>query len=251
VHGDRDCASSRKGCAIDRCIWYARFRGRRRPQFRSVERGGTDDTAALQTVLDRGSTGKPVHLVVDGVALVSGLNVYGNTTIECVDGGGLYLKDNSKRAIIRNVHRSRGPVTDQHITVRGCFLNGNRDRQAGSPEQPTSNQEADGTFISGLQFFGVDDLTVEKMTLWNVRALGVWIANAQHIDVRDVQVDSGSPSDTENLSVAEQVNLIEKYTNTDGIHFNGPIRYLTVDGLKLRTGDDGLAFNAMTWDATT
>src|SRR5690349_13108691 len=58
-----------------------------------VKGGGTDDTAALQAVLDRAAQGQPVHLVIDGAALVSGLNVYANTTLECLAGGGLFLKD--------------------------------------------------------------------------------------------------------------------------------------------------------------
>src|SRR5690348_6328776 len=68
--------------------------------------GGTDDTAVLQHVLDRGKLGGAVHLILDGPALVSGLVVYSNTTIECIAGGGLYLKDNSDRAIIQNAHYS-------------------------------------------------------------------------------------------------------------------------------------------------
>lgn len=69
--------------------------------------GGTDDTAGLQRVLDAAVNGTPVHLIVDGVASVSGLNVYGTRTIECIGGGGHYLRDRSSRAIIRNVHRSK------------------------------------------------------------------------------------------------------------------------------------------------
>jgi hypothetical protein len=218
--------------------------------------GGTDDTAILQTVLDRASDGRPVHLVIDGVARVGGLNVYGNTTIECVDGGGLYLKDGSGRAIIRNVHRSREAVTDQHITVRGCFLNGNREHQQGelrrldaqlnqeSVETGQANQEADGTFITGLQFLGVNYLTIENTVLWNIRAFGAWIANAKFIDIRNVQVDDGNSLHEQSETTKETLKQWEKYVNTDGIHFNGPIQYLTIDGLKLRTSDDALALNA-------
>ena len=48
-------------------------------------------------------TAAPAHLIIDGAALVSGLNVYGNTIIEleCINGGGLYLKDGSSRSVIR------------------------------------------------------------------------------------------------------------------------------------------------------
>src|SRR5262249_32071540 len=91
--------------------------------------GGTDDTAVLQQLLDRAAGGKPLHLIIDGAALVGGLNVYGNTAIECTAGGGLYLKDGSSRAILRNAHRSREAILDEHIELRGCFLNGNRKNQ--------------------------------------------------------------------------------------------------------------------------
>src|SRR5688572_21035046 len=67
--------------------------------------GGSDDTDVLQATLNRAADGTPVHLILDGAALVSGLNLYGNTTLECINGGGLYLKDGSSRAILRNAHR--------------------------------------------------------------------------------------------------------------------------------------------------
>ena len=202
--------------------------------------GGTDDTSTLQAVLNRAKNGAPVHLVIDGAALVSGLNAYGNTIIECINGGGLYLKEGSSRAIIRNAHRSRDAIEDERITVRGCFLNGNRWNQPSASSQVLpgvgtfpSNREADGTYITGLQFLGVNDLSIENVTLWNIRAFGVLIGNAGRIDIRNVVIDCGAaPEDT------------RYYGNTDGLHFKGPIRYLTIDGVKVRTADDALAFNA-------
>jgi len=201
-----------------------------------MQGGGTDDTAALQAVLDRASTGRPVHLIVDGVARVGGLNVYGKTTVECISGGGLYLKDGASRAIIRNVHRSRDAIVDDHITIRGCFLHGNRAHQPGAhPEREPSgnNQEADGTFITALQFLGVNYLTIENVTMWNARSFGALIGNGRWIDIRDVTVHHGGPADVD-----------REYLQTDGLHFKGPLQYVTIDGLKLRTGDDALAFNA-------
>lgn len=198
--------------------------------------GGTDDTAALQAVLNRAERGTPVHLVIDGATLVSGLNVYGNTIIECINGGGLYLKDGSSRSIIRNVHRSRDAIRDERITVRGCFLNGNRWNQSSATtlaDGTPSNKEADGTFLTGLQFLGVNDLIIENVTLWNIRAFGALIGNANRIDIRNIVVDDGATSiDTRD------------YSNTDGLHFKGPLRYLSIDGAKIRTDDDALAFNA-------
>jgi hypothetical protein len=31
---------------------------------------------------------------------------------------------------------------------------------------------------------------------------------------------------------------------TDGLHFKGPLRYVSIDSIKLRVGDDAIAFNA-------
>lgn len=102
--------------------------------------GGTDDTSVLQHALDRASGGHSLLLIIDGVALVSGLDVYSGTTVECTAGGGLFLKDNSARAIIRNAHRTRGNRTDEHIELRGCFLNGNRKNQ---PSAAIQRQDTD------------------------------------------------------------------------------------------------------------
>lgn len=204
--------------------------------------GGTDDTAALQKILNRAESGTPLHLIIDGPALVSGLNVYSNTTLECIDGGGLFLKEGSNRAIVRNVHRSRDAIIDEHITIRGCFLHGNKNGQLGAmrtaswekggkPHQFRSNQEADGSYMAGLQILGVNYLTVENVTIWNVRAFSSHVANANRVDFRNVIADNGiKPGD--------------HWYNMDGFHFNGPLRNLTIDGLKAHTYDDGLTLAA-------
>ncbi len=201
--------------------------------------GGTDDTAVLQRILDGAAAGKSVHLIVDGPALVSGLNIHSNTTVECTAGGGFYLKDNSSRSLIRNAHRSAGAIQDEHIELSGCFLNGNRKHQpsadipgaAMDPSLP-SNREKDGTWMSGLQFLGVNYLTLKDITLWNIRAMASVIANASYVTVRNVLIDHGGGPGTD----------IIEYVNTDGLNFGGPLRYVSVDGLKLRTGDDAMAF---------
>lgn len=212
-----------------------------------IQGGGTDDTVALQSVLDRAADGKPIHLIIDGRALVRGLNVHGKTTLECIHGGGLYLKNGSSRTIVRNANRSKQTIIDEHITIRGCFLNGNRGNQP-SADVPSrvdipgcctpSNKESDGTFISGMEFLGVNDLIIENTTLWNIRAFGVLIANASRIAVQNLTVDYGS---------APGILDRRELNNTDGLVFKGPLRYAAVDGLRIRAGDDALALNADTW----
>jgi hypothetical protein len=214
--------------------------------------GGSDDTATLQRLLDRAADGKGFHLVVDGPALISGLTVYGKTTIECMAGGGFYLKDGSLGAVIRNAHRSRKAIVDEHIEIRGCFINGNRIGQPRAlvPEKSFFQYvlEADGTFRSGLQFFGVRYLSIENVTLWNVHGFHSWIANGKFISIRNVLVDTGIPTFPDQASLAEQKEWTRKHwSNDDGLHFTGPIQYLVVDNAKLRTWDDNISLCANDW----
>jgi hypothetical protein len=206
----------------------------------------------LQAVLDRALKGIPVNLIVDGAALISGLNVYGNTTITCINGGGFFLQKGSNRALIRNVHRSRDAVQDSRITLAGCFLNGNRRGQSPALVPLSSsdisnldqrvidarNKESDGTYMSALQFMGVNDLALEHLTIWNARAFGALISNGERITIRDVTVDDGSGADADIL----------EFANTDGLHFKGPLRYVTIDGVRAHVGDDAIALNADDYD---
>jgi hypothetical protein len=206
-----------------------------------LQGGGADDTAIIQSLLDRAANGQRVHVIIDGPARVAGLDVHGNTLIECTPGGGFYLTDNSSRAIIRNAHRSRAAITDENIRIRGCFLNGNRRNQPSADiTRPdisldiASNKEADGTYISGLQFLGVSHLRIENTTLWNIRAFGALIANADHVDIRNVTIDHGGGPNADAM----------EYLVTDGLHFKGPLRHVRIQNIRLRVGDDGIAFNA-------
>jgi hypothetical protein len=218
--------------------------------------GGTDDTRILQRILDRARSGRSVHLIVDGPALITGLDIHSDTTIECLSGAGFYLKDNSDRAMIRNAHRSRDRIDDRHIRIVGCYFNGNRqgqNRVAGpfvsqsdvNIRISTPRQEADGTFKSMLQFFGVENISLERLTLFNGRAFGSWIANARRITIRDIEVDSNFPEFSERPTVEEvrEFNRTHR-TNGDGLHFGGPIQYLDIDSVRLRTDDDGIGLNA-------
>jgi hypothetical protein len=214
--------------------------------------GGTDDTAALQRVLDRAKDGEAVHLVLDGPALVSGLDVYSNTTIECIDGAGLYLKDHSYRAVLRNGNRTSGSIVDRDITLRGGLFNGNRlgqsELQPWREDWTVPNRERDGTTISGLQFFGVDGLTIEGAFMWDARAYAIWVANVSHVTMRDVRIDFDFEPYPDDASPAEQRTFLDGFrSNLDGIHVNGPARHLTFENLRLRTEDDALALNANDW----
>jgi hypothetical protein len=207
--------ASQNGCALDTNL---------------TSGGGTDDTAALQAILNVANTGGRVLLILDGPALVSGLDVYGNTTILVLEGGGLFLKANSNRAILRNVNRSRGAVTDEHITILGGLYNGNRANQTGAGV--TGRQEADNTFMSGMQFFGVNYLTLKDLEVVNTLAFGVNVGNGSHLVVDGYRFDWGG------------VGTPHTSTNQDGFHLNGPLTHSYLANLRIQSNDDALAINA-------
>jgi len=68
-----------------------------------IQGGGTDDTALIQSILDRAPKLGSLKLIVDGPILARGLKVHSNTTIECLNRGcGFYLADNSNVPLIAN-----------------------------------------------------------------------------------------------------------------------------------------------------
>jgi hypothetical protein len=214
--------------------------------------GGTDDTAALQAVLDRARDGDPVHLVLDGPALVSGLDIHGNTTIEGTAGAGLYLADGSERAVIRNANRTRDEVVDEQIAIRGIFVNGNRagqveasDWQGVQREYRVPQIDREGALKTAIEFMGVNHLRIEGVTVWNARSYGIWIATAIDVQIRDVVIDAnfGLYPGTETPE-AQRAYLDGFRSNLDGIHINGPSRHVLIENVRLRCEDDSIALNA-------
>lgn len=88
--------------------------------------GGTDDTVAIQRILDKAPELGAVHLIVDGAALVTGLRVYSNTTIECKNQShGFFLKDDSNCPILINANPNTETIIDKNITLLGGTYNEN------------------------------------------------------------------------------------------------------------------------------
>lgn len=187
--------------------------------------GGTDDTAAIQGILDLAQTLDYLCLVMDGAALVSGLNIYGNTMILCLEGAGFFLKDASNRSVLRNVNRTpdTGARVDKQIKLIGGIYNGN------NPGQTLTVREPDDTVFSILQFAGVEDVTVDGVTLLDSRAYASQFGNCENVHFNNIKIinDDG-------------VNG----TNHDGLHFLGNSSDIWINGCNLRCWDDSIAFNA-------
>jgi hypothetical protein len=82
--------------------------------------GGSDDTALIQSILDRAPKLGALKWVVDGPILVSGIRVYSNTTLECLNRGcGFYIADNSNRPLISNASPQAEGRADSNLSFVG------------------------------------------------------------------------------------------------------------------------------------
>ena len=197
--------------------------------------GGTDDTEVLQKALDLALEWGSLHLIVDGAALVSGLEVHSNTTIECLNSScGFYLADNSDCPVLRNSNRCYKGYKTKNVTIQGGTYNHNCLHQAHdvppdnyAPEDsfflPDSDNNGGNEFVVAMEFVGIENLVVRDITIRDQRTFAFVGGNFRRMYIENVFIE------LENEIMCG---------NQDGFHFWGPGQYLTVKNVGGKTGDD-------------
>ena len=194
--------------------------------------GGTDDTDVLQAVLDEANEDFAVRLIMDGAALIRGLRVHSNTTIECLSREcGFFLMPHCSRALI-----SCGDLHDPALQVRNVTLLG------GTYNQDCRNQDYatldfdtyepgpfpyDGVIYNDhgpyvLDLFGVTHLRIDGVTIRNFKAYAVCIDHFENVTIENTWLELDDPG----------------IPNQDGFHFFGPGRFLTIRNVGGKCGDD-------------
>lgn len=190
--------------------------------------GGTDDTAILQQVLDSAPAHGGLHLVIDGAAMVSQLRIHSNTTIECLHPRcGFFQAPQSNQALIINANPSPGAILDRNITLLGGTYNQNCRNQA-HHVPPDVHYSKATHFVVGLAFFGVENLLVRDVTVRDQRMFAFLITNWERVTMENIRL--------------ELPGFIHA-GNQDGIHVQGPGRFLVLRNIQGRTGDDFIALN--------
>lgn len=202
--------------------------------------GGTDDTAALQAALDLAKGCGGVHLVMDGAALITGLRLYSNTTIECLNADcGFFLADGANTSLLHNAHLDYETIHERNISIIGGTYNHNCRGQlhhvpvsSGIPfdvpeDSAVPTDEGENIrWVIGFEFYGVEGLTIRDVTIQDQRTFAMLIANWRHVTVENVRIELPNHKDCE---------------NQDGIHFWGPGQFLTMRDIRGRSGDDFIA----------
>lgn len=190
--------------------------------------GGDDDTAPLQAALDTAVAGGGVHLAMDGAALVTGLTIHSNTTIECRDRTcGFYLADRANRPVLANANPSAVARIDRNLTLLGGTYNQNCRQQAHHlPEGVHYTQARE--FVVGLRLLGVENVLVRDVAVQDFRSFAILLTNWEHVTMENIRLDLP--------------NFIP-HANQDGIHVQGPGRFLVLRNIAGRTSDDFIALN--------
>lgn len=194
--------------------------------------GGTDETEALQALLDKAATWGRLKLVMDGAALVRGLKVHSNTTIECMNKGcGFYLKDNSNAPVLTNFDADFDEIKTRNVTLLGGTYNQNCLHQAHHIEIENEVIAEDGTektektvkWTIAVEFYGIENLTVRDLTVRDQRTFAFTVGNFRHVDIENTYFE-----------LAHEIVS----GNQDGFHFWGPGQFLTVQNVGGKTEDD-------------
>ncbi len=206
--------------------------------------GGTDDTAALQQLLDKAITEGRVHIVLDGAALTTGLTVHSNTTIECPDAScGLYMADNSNNWILTNSQKDAETIKTFNVTILGGTFNHNcknqihhredADEVIGKVFVPSVFLPVLHKSVMAMEFVGIKDLTLKDVTFRNQRTYAFHCVNFERVNMENIKIDLPDHM---------------PYQNQDGLHFIGPGRFLNLRNIQGRAGDDIIAITPDEYD---
>ncbi|MBR7142905.1 MAG: hypothetical protein IKD06_05150, partial [Clostridia bacterium] len=211
--------------------------------------GGTDETEAVQAILDKALEWGGLTLVMDGAATVRGIRLHSNTTIRCCDNAcGFFLADHASPTLITNADWNFRDIKNENITLQGGTYNFNRANQIRYPEpEPDSDERVWNDdpyhcvnydyFVKywslGMRFFGVRNLIIRDVCLLNQRVYAALFVNWEHVTIENVNIP------LPDLQYAQ---------NQDGLHFFGPGRDLVIRDIRGTAGDDFIALTPDEWD---
>jgi hypothetical protein len=205
--------------------------------------GTTDSAGPINTAIAAGN----VHLVVDsGFALSTALVLASNTWIECTSPQfGFIMQATTNIPVLTNANRNAPTTadgtggfvvsnqTDQNIKVTGCMLNANSTQAVtgtnGAGVAHAVNPST-GVIVNGVEFTGVNGLTLDHDEVYDPGAYAVAGANDSNVYVTNSYLHNPVPK------VAKK--------NTAGVQFVGPDLYMWVQNDLINSGDDAIAFNA-------
>ena len=196
-----------------------------------MDGGGTNETAKIQAILDKAKEWGMLHLIMDGAALISGIRVHSNTTIECLNNTcGFFMEAGSDDAVIRNAEFSKTEYTAVNVTLKGGTYNHNGANQAMCFPEEDQLPKGDGCseMLVPFKFFGVQNFKMIDVSIVDQRRYALLMGNWEDVYMENVRIP---------------LPHLLKETNQDGLHFHGPGKNLVLKNISGHGGDDFIAIN--------
>lgn len=151
--------------------------------------GGTTnfDTHILQSLLDKATNGRPIAVVIDGIAvLTNSLTIRSNTLLIGIGpGAGVVAVTNMNHTPIKTILGTN--ITSQNIVISDLTVYGNSGGGQGIPLKP--NQfPINITNQTGQNFEYYQPLGVVGSTS-NAFACGIWISGSSNVELRNVTIE--------------------------------------------------------------
>ena len=206
----------------------------------------TDDTALITDYLSAATALNPLQLILDGAALITGLNLpaAGHWSIVGIGlDSGFYMAAGSNTDVIRNgpggplvndPGTSPAPARGTNVHIENLFINGNRgDGHSGNATTGDARgyDAAGDQWFFGINLISLDNIVIRNIRCFNVSAYNVRLSNCGHWIVQGSRFENVLPGQP----VLPQ--------NADGLHISGPANDGRISNCHFRAGDDAMALN--------
>jgi hypothetical protein len=187
---------------------------------------GTDQTSAIQAILNTASASNPLFLAWDCKVSVTGLRIKSYTHILVLPGCGAILRDGSDHHLLRNYNwtANNNSIVDYNITIDGGIWNGNGWR--GGVAKQIHSTPTKG-MIACWNFYGVQNFRAENFILINSRTFAGFFTTTRNLILNKFIVENQSGE-----------------INQDGFDIVGLLDGCTITNGVMTCSDDRLAFGS-------
>lgn len=196
----------------------------------------TDDGPRINAAMAGATADRPITLIIDGSALISGLFLPagGHWSIAGLGcGTGFFVKRGTNNDGIHNGPLDAAipfdpgppaPARGSNVSLSNFTLNGNQGDGRNGNSTAGIRQGSKVAWFCGINLMNLDNVRLENVVVVNTPAFHFRLSNVGNVTA------TGCVMQSHGLS-------------TDGLHFDGPANDITISKCDFTCGDDSIALN--------